>query len=989
MVFAPKYTKVIPENIPQPLKNEKRWTVWKSVDRGGGKKPGKVPYYNHYNEHTGKYEERLVDLHNPNHQMTFDEAYKMLTAKKSPFSGMQYVLDFNKELEDEDRLIGVDLDNALTPGGDIKPEILEIISMFNSYTEFSPSRTGIRIFCFGRFPLNAGVKNSNFEIYQCDKLLTVTGDRIITAPATINNAQAAIDAFREKYFKEVDQIDESTLPVTDVKFTDDELKKKVKDSEKGLKFDRLQTKGAEPGDDLSGVDYAYCMTLVKYTQDEEQIDRLYRSSALLRDKWDRPDGRDQTGPITYGQRTIRSAIRHRGTDVFTSASEKTALTDIENFNLTIYPYTVTPEGITKTMVSKYDEEKTYEVPVASAPVVIVAIGEIMENPSQCLVKLKIRTVKGRDVYVWKPLDNLLNHADVVKLQKEGLHVKESQVNELIEYFDKFIKSKKDELPLYHVASSCGWKDENTAFILGTSRITREDITEIHHLNPEISGLLACHGNIADWAKSAGQILDYPAVRYKCYLSCVPPLIRPLYFTSYISFQDLPTGNAKTVSNWCAASIWGDPIEQQTGGNSTFMGVQNFIQYIKGLPSFLDETTQNPEAAKKLIYAVGNLTTRRKSTNDNTGGVVNQGTPETVLIMTGEVPIIDEKGRGGQDMRAQPLPEGISEFLDNLESIEIGLRENYGWVSRLYIQKIFQYKDQLKSIYEGFLAGLPPVKGIESNRMKKQYAIAATAGFILEKVFAEILDENGKPYINPADSLEICKRYFEMNVANKPYVTDDIKALKCAYQFYVTNQIYFNENDKNHCDFGWVREAKGTKELLICFDEATLAKYINTELGDSRYEAAIKVWVQKGIPNVRTVPIKDKDGNLQYDKDGNIKVKTIRTTQIKVRGVNTTVIQIPISKFYKYLNISPDEQENHSENKSSDTGEKSDDHGDFKGSSDAPEHSIEESEIKVPKINPSTHPASTASVPMVISSNQDIIIVADSTTDLHSLLMDSL
>jgi uncharacterized protein (DUF927 family) len=577
----------------------------------------------------------------------------------------------------------------------------------------------------------------------------------------------------------------------------------------------------------------------------------------------------------------------------------------------------------------------------------------------------------------------------VKLQKDGLHIKESQVNELIDYFDKFINTKKDELPLYYVASSCGWKDGNTVFILGTSRITKDGISEIYHLDTEISGLFACHGNIADWARSAGQILDYPAVRYKGYLSCVPPLIRLLYFTSYISFQDLPTGNAKTVSNWCAASMWGDPVEQQTGGNSTPMGVQNFIQYINGHPSFLDETTQNPEAAKKLVYAVGNLTTRRKSTNDNTGGVVNQGTPETVLIMTGEVPIIDEKGRGGQEMRAQPLPEGISKFLDNLESIEIALRENYGWVSRLYIQKLFQYKDQLRIIYEGFLAGLPPVDGIESNRMKKQYAIAATAGFILEKVFAEILDENGKPYINPADPLEICKRYFEMNVANKPYISDDIKALNCAYQFYVTNQVYFNEDDKNHCDFGWVREAKGSKELLICYDEPTLAKYINRELGAGRYEAAIKVWVQKGIPNVRTMPTKDKDGNPQYDKDGNPKVKTIRTTQIKVRGVNTTVIQIPISKFYKYLNISPDDQENHSGNKSSDTEDKPEDQGYSEDSSATPEHSIKEPEIKVPKINASTHPASTAGVPMVTASNQDIIIVADSTTDLHSLLMDSL
>src|SRR5664280_1134408 len=158
------------------------------------------------------------------------------------------------------------------------------------------------------------------------------------------------------------------------------------------------------------------------------------------------------------------------------------------------------------------------------------------------------------------------------------------------------------------------------------------------------------------------------------------------------------------------------------------------RYIKGLPSFLDETTQNPEVAKQLVYAVGNLTSRRKSTNDNTNGVITSGTPETVLMMTGEVPIIDEKGRGGQDMRAQPPPEGVPDFIENLDLISIGFRENYGHVFRLYIQKVIEHKDNIRDIYSGFLEGLPPVDGIQENRMRAQYAIAATAGFLLEKVF---------------------------------------------------------------------------------------------------------------------------------------------------------------------------------------------------------------------------------------------------------------
>jgi len=600
--------------------------------------------------------------------------------------------------------------------------------------------------------------------------------------------------------------------------------------------------------------------------------------------------------ITKLYRRLESEAAGKNTGVFTYNSKNYSSQSIEEFNLDLGHFKVTPKGIFKRELSIFSGEMA-DVQIASTPVVIVAIG-VIHDDTRILFKLKIRNIRGKDTYVWKPFESLLNHKDVLALQKDGLHIKELQVNNLIDYFDKSINLTKNDLATNTVASSCGWKSNNTAFILGPSMITKDGITEIHHLDAEISKLYSTNGHIAEWARHAARLLDYPAARYKVYVACVPPLLKPLFLTSHILFQDLPTGNAKTITNWLAASMCGNPIEQQSGGNSTPMGIQNFIQYIKGLPSFLDETTQNPEAAKQLVYAVGNLTSRRKSTNDNTNGVVTAGTPETVLMMTGEVPIIDEKGRGGQDMRAQPLPEGIPEFVEKLDLISIGFRENYGHVYRLYIQKVIEYKEKIRDIYNGFLAGLPAVDGIQENRMKQQYAAAATAGFLLEKVFAEILGDDGKPIINPASPLAICSRYMEMNVVNKPFVADYIKALRCAFQLYSTNQVYFNEEDLNHAEYGWVRKTKAG-DTLICFDEQTLGKYIDKDLGSGRYAAAVKEWQDKKIINVRHVTGKDK-------KTGGEKISVYKTVQIKVRNVNTTVLQIPISNFYSHLNISPDD-----------------------------------------------------------------------------------
>ena len=57
----------------------------------------------------------------------------------------------------------------------------------------------------------------------------------------------------------------------------------------------------------SQADYRLCLRLMYWChEDSAQVDRLFRGSALMRDKWDRPysDG------STYGSRTIEAARRH-------------------------------------------------------------------------------------------------------------------------------------------------------------------------------------------------------------------------------------------------------------------------------------------------------------------------------------------------------------------------------------------------------------------------------------------------------------------------------------------------------------------------------------------------------------------------------------------------------------------------------------------------------------------------------------------------------
>ena len=92
-----------------------------------------------------------------------------------PVAGIGFVLSTKVPLlEGSAPLVGIDLDHCIDEHGTIADWAQEIISTVNSYTELSPSGTGVRIFVKGTLPED-GRKVGNVEMYQNKRYLTVTG----------------------------------------------------------------------------------------------------------------------------------------------------------------------------------------------------------------------------------------------------------------------------------------------------------------------------------------------------------------------------------------------------------------------------------------------------------------------------------------------------------------------------------------------------------------------------------------------------------------------------------------------------------------------------------------------------------------------------------------------------------------------------------------------------------------------------------------------
>ena len=288
--IASQHAEVKPEAAPLPpqhLLETPNWVLWRSVPRGPGEKAAKRPY-------------RIDGLTpasttNPTTWATYDEARRALLNGARHCDGLGVVLT--------DNLAGIDLD---LPVDD--PQSREVIDHFKgSYCEMSPNGR-LRVFCLGT-PRHSG-KRGPAEVYGAGspRYLTVTGDHIAGTSHEVTEQQESLDWFHQRYLAEPTKSAGDPAPEANNKAApaaaDDTLIAKASAAENGAKFRALFAGDTAGFPSQSEADLALCSILAFWTQNRDQIDRVFRRSNLFREKWDQrfSDG------STYGSRTVAKAI---------------------------------------------------------------------------------------------------------------------------------------------------------------------------------------------------------------------------------------------------------------------------------------------------------------------------------------------------------------------------------------------------------------------------------------------------------------------------------------------------------------------------------------------------------------------------------------------------------------------------------------------------------------------------------------------------------
>jgi hypothetical protein len=250
-----------------------------------------------------------ASVKNPEHYSSFDEATRAFYNEEAELNGISFVFT------SEDPFCGIDLDDCRNPEtGVIAPWAQEIIDLLDSYTEVSPSYTGVKIFIKAR---KDGVKcrtaygTGEVEIYDSGRMFTFTSLHLPGTPVIVENRQSQLDELYATVFPvkdaSTDERSHKASAPTNCEaseLSDMEILELCRAAKNSQKFANLwdgKWTGVYPSQ--SEADSALACILAFYTRNENQLDSLFRESELYREKWD-----EQRGELTYGQGVIRNAL---------------------------------------------------------------------------------------------------------------------------------------------------------------------------------------------------------------------------------------------------------------------------------------------------------------------------------------------------------------------------------------------------------------------------------------------------------------------------------------------------------------------------------------------------------------------------------------------------------------------------------------------------------------------------------------------------------
>lgn len=191
-------------NIPDDLRARSQWIAWRNECRECGKILS--PHIKHCPDDGEKTTKRPYDPHKADSWAKSDDpsTWGTLEDAKTYYDDHDDIHGIGFMFSDEGTLAGVDLDDCRDPDtGELTEWAEDIIDRLDSYSEISPSGTGVHVYVYGLLPegrRKRDVGDGEVEVYDNRRYFTVTGD--VLRDGSVAERAGTLKAVHEDYVAE-------------------------------------------------------------------------------------------------------------------------------------------------------------------------------------------------------------------------------------------------------------------------------------------------------------------------------------------------------------------------------------------------------------------------------------------------------------------------------------------------------------------------------------------------------------------------------------------------------------------------------------------------------------------------------------------------------------------------------------------------------------------------------------------------------------------
>lgn len=324
---------------------------------------------------------------------------------------------------------------------------------------------------------------------------------------------------------------------------------------------------------------------------------------------------------------------------------------------------------------------------------------------------------------------------ITVLADQGCTITSENAKQVVKFLERLEAENIEIIPKVKSTSTFGWQTADR-FLPGLAPDIALDI------EPSLRGWAAAYcqsGTFEAWKEMIRPHRERDRFRFILAAAFTAPLLQIVKQRIFFVYNWGGSKGGKSAALKAALSVWGDPERLMVNFNATQVALERMAGFYCDLPLGIDERQlagNSQGALEKIVYMLASGTGRIRGSK--TGGLQALQTWRTVILATGEEPIVTDTSQTGVSTRVLEIYGAPFENEQSASEMHQNAGESFGWAGVEFIRNLIKAGDQrIRDLYEEMLEFVYGVSQGKNGSHAAGIAAVATADALADEwIFGE-------------------------------------------------------------------------------------------------------------------------------------------------------------------------------------------------------------------------------------------------------------